>query len=138
LLGTVHAYRNQKQMLLGAFGLSAVVALFFISSFYFVARGLPVAEPSWTEHLMIVPVAGLVGAIPITPSGLGTLELVVEELYTAVPGGSAVARGDGTLVALTRRLTELAVAMIGLVFYFTHRREVEEVYAEAEEIAEEG
>jgi hypothetical protein len=122
-------------MLLAAFGLSALVALFFISSFYFVARGLPINEPSWAEHLMIVPVAGLVGAIPVTPSGLGTLELVVEELYKIVPGGGAE-RGDGTLVALTRRVTELAVALLGLVFYLTHRREVEAVYAEAEQLEE--
>ena len=137
LLGAVQTYRSQKHMLLAAFGLSALVALFFISSFYLVAHGLPIKEPSWTEHLMIVPVAGLVGAIPITPSGLGTLELAVEELYKAVPGGEGVVRGDGTMVALARRVTELAVGLIGLVFYLSHRREVEQVYAEAEEIAEE-
>jgi uncharacterized protein (TIRG00374 family) len=134
LLGAVQTYRGQKRMLLAAMGLSVLVAVFFISSYYFVARGLPIEEPSWTEHLVIVPVAGLVGAIPITPSGLGTLELAVEELYKAVPGGDGARRGDGTLVALTRRATELAVALVGLVFYLTHRREVEEVYAEAEEI----
>jgi uncharacterized membrane protein YbhN (UPF0104 family) len=129
----VRTYRSRKSILLAALGLSALVAVFFISSYYLVARGLPVHAPSFTEHLMIVPVAGLVGAIPITPSGLGTLELAVEELYKAVPGGGGVERGDGTLVALTRRMTELAVALLGLVFFLTHRREVEEVYAEAEE-----
>jgi uncharacterized protein (TIRG00374 family) len=137
LLGAVQTYRNQKRMLAAAFGLSALVALFFISSFYLVARGLPIEHPSYAEHLMIVPVAGLVGAIPVTPSGLGTLELAVEELYKAVPGGNRIERGDGALVAMARRVTELAVALLGLVFYLTHRREVEEVYAEAEEIAEE-
>ncbi len=137
LLGAVQTYRSRKPILLAALGLSVLVAVFFIASYYLVARGLPVHEPSFTEHLMIVPVAGLVGAIPITPSGLGTLELAVEELYRAVPGGGAVERGDGTLVALARRVTELAVALVGLMFYFMHRREVEEVYAEAEEIADE-
>ena len=137
LIGAAQTYRGQKPTLLAAFGLSAMLALCFIASFYLVARGLPIREPTWTEHLVIVPVAGLVGAIPITPSGLGTLELAVEELYKAVPGGVAVKRGDGTLVALARRVTELAVALVGLLFYLTHRREVEEVYAEAEEVAEE-
>ncbi|MEX0610996.1 MAG: lysylphosphatidylglycerol synthase transmembrane domain-containing protein [Pirellulales bacterium] len=136
LVGTVQAYRSQKRTLLAAFGLSTLVALFFISSFYLVARGLPIEEPPWREHLVIIPVAALVGAIPITPSGLGTLELAVEELYQAVPGGVAVKQGEGALVALARRLTEMAVALVGLVFYLTHRREVEEVYAEAEELAE--
>ena len=136
LLGAVRTYRSQKPILLAAVGLSVLVALFFIWSYYLVARGLPVEEPSFAEHLMIVPVAGLVGAIPITPSGLGTLELAVEELYKAVPGGEGVQPGDGTLVALARRVTELAVALVGLMFYLTHRREVEEVYAEAEEFAD--
>jgi uncharacterized membrane protein YbhN (UPF0104 family) len=134
----VQVYRSQKRTLLGAFGLSAVMAMFFISSFYFVARGLPIHEPTWGEHLVLVPVAGLVGAIPITPSGLGTTELAIEELYRTMPGGELVKRGDGTLVALARRATEIAVALVGLVFYITHRRQVEEVYAEAEEAAEEG
>jgi uncharacterized membrane protein YbhN (UPF0104 family) len=132
----VQTYRSQGRTLLQALAVSVAVAFFFISSYYLVARGLPIDEPTFAEHLVIVPVAGLVAAIPVTPSGLGTLELAVEELYKAVPGGAGVHRGDGTLVALARRLTELAVALLGLVFYVTHRREVEEVYAEAEEIAE--
>jgi glycosyltransferase 2 family protein len=136
LLGTVRVYRTQRRMLLAAFGISAVMALFFVTSFYMVARGLPVHEPTWAEHLVIVPTAGLVGAIPITPSGLGTMELAVEELYKTMPGGDDDRTGDGTLVALGRRTTELAVALVGLVFYFTHRRQMREVYAEAEEAAE--
>jgi glycosyltransferase 2 family protein len=136
LLGALQAYREQKGVLLSAVGLSAMGAVGFISSYYLVARGLPLAQPTWTEHFMIVPVSGLVAAIPITPSGLGTLELAVEELYRAVPGGANVQRGDGTLVALARRLTEMAVALVGLAFYLTHRREVDEVYAEAEEAAD--
>jgi uncharacterized protein (TIRG00374 family) len=136
LLGTVRVYRTQQRTLLSAFGISAVMALFFVTSYYLVARGLPVHEPTWTEHLVIVPTAGLVGAIPITPSGLGTTELAVEELYETMPGGGEDRKGDGTLVALARRATELAVALVGLVFYLTHRRQVEEVFEEAEEVAD--
>jgi len=138
LLGAVQAYRSQKRILLAVFGLSTVMALFFVSSFYWVARGLPIREPPWREHLVIVPVAALVGAIPITPSGLGTTELAVEELYRAMPGDESKGKGNGTLVALTRRATELIVALVGLVYYLLHRREVEAVYAEAEEAAEAG
>ena len=138
LLGTVHVYRNRKRMLLAAFGVSAVMALCFITSYYLVARGLPIHEPSWAEHLVIVPVAGLVGAIPLTPSGLGTTEFAIEELYRAMPGGDEIAKGDGTLVGVGRRLTDIAVALVGLGFYLSHRREVQEVFAEAEEAADAG
>jgi uncharacterized protein (TIRG00374 family) len=136
LLGTVHVYRTQRRTLLAAFGISTVMALIFVTSYYMVARALPVHEPTWSEHLVIVPTAALVGAIPITPSGLGTTELAVEELYKAMPGGDDDRKGDGTLVALGRRATEVTVALVGLVFYLTHRRQVEEVYAEAEEAAD--
>lgn len=135
-LETVQVYRNKKRMLLAAFGVSAVMALCFVTSFYMVARGLPISEPPWAEHLVIVPVAGLVGAIPLTPSGLGTTEFAIEELYKVMPGGDRIEKGDGTLVAVGRRLTDIAVALVGLGFYLSHRREVDEVFAEAEVAAD--
>ena len=132
----MQVYRNRKRMLLAAFGVSVVMALCFVTSFYMVARGLPIHEPPWAEHLVIVPVAGLVGAIPLTPSGLGTTEFAIEELYKVMPGGDQIEKGDGTLVGVGRRLTDIAVALVGLGFYLSHRREVEEVFAEAEEAAD--
>jgi uncharacterized protein (TIRG00374 family) len=136
LLGMVHVYRTQKRTLLAAFALSAVMALFFVTSFYLVARGLSIYEPSWGEHLVIVPVAGLVGAIPITPNGWGTMEATVEKLYQTMPGGELINPKDGLFVALGRRVTEMAVALVGFVFYLANRRQVEAVYAEAAEAAE--
>lgn len=136
LLGTVQVYRGRTRMLLGAFAASVAMALCFITTFYLVARGLPINEPPWSEHLVIVPVAGLVGAIPLTPSGLGTTEFAIEELYKTMPGGDQIAKGDGTLVGLGRRVTDIAVALVGLGFYLSHRREVQEVFAEAEEAAD--
>jgi uncharacterized protein (TIRG00374 family) len=135
-LETVQIYRNRKRMLLAAFSVSVMMALCFVTSFYMVARGLPIHEPPWAEHLVIVPVAGLVGAIPLTPSGLGTTEFAIEELYKVMPGGHQIEKGDGTLVGVGRRLTDIAVALVGLGFYLSHRREVEEVFAEAEEAAD--
>ncbi len=137
LLGAVDIYRGRKRMLFGAFSVSVVMVLCFVTTFYLVARGLPIHEPSWSEHLVIVPVAGLVGAIPLTPSGLGTTEFVVEELYKTMPGGAEVVTGDGTLVGLGRRATDIVVALFGLGFYLSHRREVDEVFAEAEQEADE-
>jgi uncharacterized membrane protein YbhN (UPF0104 family) len=137
LLGTVQVYRCEKPMLAAAFGVSLVMALCFITSFFLVARTLPIHAPPWSEHLVIVPVAGLIGAIPVTPSGMGTTELAIEELYKRMPGGDAVVPGDGGLVGIGRRLTDIAVAMVAFVFYLSHRREVREVYAEAEEFAAE-
>lgn len=136
LLGSAHLYRHRVPMLAAAFIVSAIMVLCFITSFYLVARGLGISAPPWSEHVVIVPMAGVAGAIPLTPNGLGSMEFTVEKLYLAMPGGAAVIPGDGTFAALGRRLTDIAVALIGLSFYLSHKREVREVFAEAEEAAD--
>jgi uncharacterized membrane protein YbhN (UPF0104 family) len=133
LIRAVRAYRNQKRKLLAAGAVCLAVDLLFVLSFYLVARGLPVHEPPLAEHLVIVPVANMAGAIPATPSGLGTMEAAVEVLYRTMPGGSGVLPGDGTLVTLAHRLTMIAVALVGMAYYLSHRAELGEVLAEAEE-----
>jgi len=135
MLGTVQVYRSRKLMLAAAFAVSLVMALFYVTSYWLVSQGLPIRAPSWQQHLVIVPIAGIVGAVPLTPSGLGTTELAIEELYKRMPAAEVIA-GDGTLVGIGRRATDIAVALIGLAFYLSNRREVDEVYAEAEQVAE--
>lgn len=135
MLSTVPVYRKQKLKLLLSFIMSIVMALLYVTSYYLVARGLPIKAPSWSEHLVIVPVAGLVGAVPLTPNGLGTTELAIKELYKRMPDVQ-VSPGAGTLVGIGRRVTDIAVALIGLTFYLGHRREVNEALAEAEEVAD--
>ncbi len=132
LLGVVQIYRQRKGMLLVAMVLSAMMAFCSITTFFSISRGLLLEAPTWTEHAVIVPIAGVVGAVPITPNGFGTMELAVEKLYEEI-AGDKIDKGDGTMVALGRRITDIAVALIGLVFYFGRRREVQEVIAEAEE-----
>jgi uncharacterized protein (TIRG00374 family) len=128
LLGAAKAYRDQKQMLLHACLVSFAVDLLYVLSFYLVSQGLPVRAPRFIEHLVIVPVASLAGAIPVTPAGLGTLELATDRLYHAMPGIEA---GVGTIVTLAHRLTMAAVAVVGLVYYVAYRVEVRDVLAEA-------
>jgi uncharacterized membrane protein YbhN (UPF0104 family) len=135
MLGTVQVYRSRKLTLAFAFAVSIVMALFYVTSYWLVAKALPINAPSWSQHLTIVPVAGLVGAVPLTPSGLGTTELAIEEQYKRMPGVNEIP-GDGTLVGIGRRVTDIAVALIGLAFYLANRSEVQEVYAEAEQVAE--
>ncbi|HJQ80937.1 MAG TPA: lysylphosphatidylglycerol synthase transmembrane domain-containing protein [Lacipirellulaceae bacterium] len=136
LLAAVRAYREQKGLLTTAAAVSALSNVMFITSFYFVAGGLPVHRPTWTEHLVAIPVASMVGAIPISFAGLGTMELAIEELYQHMPGAAGVQPGDGTMASLAQRVTMIAVALVGVLYYLRHRVQVREVYAEAEEIAE--
>jgi hypothetical protein len=132
LIGAVEAYRDQKSQLLLAAGIGLVVDLLFVTSFYLVARGLPVRAPNFAQHLMIVPAANMAGAIPLTPSGIGTLEAAAEALYQAVPANPRIVEGDGTLVALAHRMTMIAVAMLGMLYYVGHRAELRDMLSEVE------
>jgi uncharacterized protein (TIRG00374 family) len=132
LIGAVATFRDQKRHLFTAAAISIVSNSLFILSFYFVARGLPVQAATLAQHFVIVPVANLAGAIPATPSGLGTMELAVEKLYQAVAGGAGHA-GDGTLVALGQRATMILVAVVCLAYYLAHRGDLREVMHEVEE-----
>jgi uncharacterized protein (TIRG00374 family) len=136
LLGAVALYRSRKRMVLAAFGVSLCMVVSFVSAFYLIARGLPIHAPTWREHMVIVPSASLVGAIPMTPSGLGTTEYALDQLYLIMPGGSQREEGDGFLVGFGRRVNDIVVAVIGLTFYLTHRREMKEVMEEAEHLAD--
>jgi uncharacterized protein (TIRG00374 family) len=138
LLGAVATYRNQKLALLGAAAVSVAGNVAYITAFYFVASGLPIQRPSYAEHFVVVPVANMVGAIPATPSGLGTKEAAVDLLYRTMPSGNGIVEGDGTLVTLAHRVTEMAGAILGIMYYLSHRKEVDDVYHEVEELEEEG
>ena len=89
LIGAVSVYREEKRYLLVAAGISLVLDVMFILSFYCVAQGLPVQSPTLAEHFVIVPAANMAGAIPATPSGLGTMEA---RRRRALPGHADVRR----------------------------------------------
>ncbi len=133
LIGTVSVYRNEKRRVLQACSISLVSNALFILSFYFIAQGLPVQSPSMVKHFVVVPVANLAGAIPATPSGLGTMELAVDRLYQAVPTPTPIPAGDGTLVSLGQRATMILMAAGCLAFYVLQRGNLREAMHEIEE-----
>jgi uncharacterized protein (TIRG00374 family) len=138
LLGAARAYRDEKRILLAAAIVSILSNCAYVTSLFLVASGLPIERPTYAEHFVIVPVANMVGAIPVTPSGLGTKEAAMDVLYRTMPGGESIAKGVGTMVTLAHRVTEMTVALLGLAYYLSHRKEVSDVYAEAEAVAESG
>ncbi|WP_164100931.1 lysylphosphatidylglycerol synthase transmembrane domain-containing protein [Candidatus Laterigemmans baculatus] len=93
-------------------------------SMYLVARGLYDAPPGFADHLIIVPVGMLASALPLTPAGMGILEATIDWLYRVVPAEPTAA--SGTLVALAFELVKLALASVGMVFYWSSGREVQE------------
>ena len=86
------------------------------------------------KHFVVVPVANLAGAIPATPSGLGTMELALDKLYQAVPAPTPIPAGDGTLVSLGQRATMILMAAACLAFFVLQRGNLREAMHEIEEV----
>jgi uncharacterized protein (TIRG00374 family) len=132
LLTSVRIYRNKKLVMSAILGMSMGVHSLFAVALYLIAIALFETSPTLPDHLIIVPLSMVAGALPFTPAGLGTFEYAMGELYVYVPAAGPV-RDIGILVALAFRLVTIAIATIGVGFYWACRREVQEVMHEAEE-----
>jgi hypothetical protein len=132
LLTSVRIYRDKRLVMGAILGMSMGVHSLFAIALYLIAIALFDTSPSLPDHLIIVPLSMVAGALPFTPAGLGTFEFAMGELYSYVP---AAGPGDaiGILVAMAFRLVTIAIATIGVGFYWACRREVQEVMHEAEE-----
>lgn len=117
-----------------AFGVSILMSIgvqgLLVISMFLVARGLYPSPPTLGEHFIIVPLGMLASALPITPAGVGVLELVVEALYRSVPAIATDA--SGTLVALVFEVVKVVMAIIGTIFYWTAGAEVRDSLETAE------
>ncbi len=117
-------FHERPLALAAAVLLSVGVQAMLATSIYLVARGLYGSPPTLAEHFVIVPVAMLASALPISPAGVGVLEAAMESLYRLLPADPTAA--SGTLVALVFELVKLAMAGIGTLFYWTAAPEVRE------------
>jgi glycosyltransferase 2 family protein len=144
LIAAVRRYRRAAWVLALALGATVVAQAMFAVGFYFVSAGSLEVHPSLASHMVIVPLAMLVGILPLPMSGLGAVEVAIDFMYHNVPraveGAAAAlpAKGVGALVSLANRIVGLAVAMIGVGVYFASRREVAEVMHEVEVEEEQG
>jgi uncharacterized protein (TIRG00374 family) len=135
LLDAVRMYRTR----LGVVALSLVLSMFIhllsVVGFYVLGRSIPGPLPTLSEHFVIVPLAMVAGAIPITPNGLGTMEAAIKMLFPLM-SAEHVDGSRGLLVSLVFRLITIIIALVGVVIYALTRREVSAVMHEAEEIEE--
>lgn len=129
LFSAIAMYRSHPKYL----AIIAVLSLGVHSSFslaaYFLATGLFEVHPSLLEMLIITPLAMVFAAIPISPGGMGTLELAITELYTSVPA-EPMTRASAITVALGFRVLTIGLAFIGAIFYWMNRATVDETMAE--------
>jgi uncharacterized membrane protein YbhN (UPF0104 family) len=124
-------YRKRPGVLAVCIIMSVGIHCSIATIFFLLARALFAAPPTLGEHFIISPLASVAGSLPFTPAGLGALEAAMEYLYRHVPD-PARAGVSGVTVALAYRVVTIAVAMIGVVYCWTSRREVRELLEEAE------
>jgi hypothetical protein len=126
-------YQRRRAVLALAVGITLVIHCLNVVAFFFIAEGLPDEAPPLAVHFFIVPLGLVSSALPLPMEGLGAFETVLKYLYQQVTPAH-VSSGQGLLVALTYRLIRILVALVGVFFYLTSRREVDRMIHEAEEI----
>ena len=131
LLDAVRMYREQMPTIYLSLLISFGVHCCSVGCYYLLGKSFPGASPSLGEHFVIVPLAMVVGALPITPNGLGTFELAVETLFPMM-STEHVAGERGLIVSLFYRLITIGIALIGVVLYFVSRRDVAAALHDAE------
>lgn len=132
LLQAARTYRSRHGVLWLSLAVTMIVHLLNVAGFYLVARGLPGESPTFASHMLIIPLAVLTSAIPISFAGLGVFELAMQKLYMLVAPAGMMPK-LGLFVALIDRVMMLLNAGVGVFFYVGGRREVQEVMHEAQE-----
>jgi uncharacterized protein (TIRG00374 family) len=131
LIGAMRMYRRMPVVLTVSAIMSIGVHSLFAIGVYLIARGLPGDVFSPSTYFVLSPLSAATGALPLS---FGPYELVLELLYTSVPQpGVSMQPGQGLLVALGYRVICVLIAIVGVCYYLTSRREVAEVLHEAEQ-----
>ncbi|MCU0960221.1 MAG: flippase-like domain-containing protein [Pirellulaceae bacterium] len=134
LIASLRVYRARWGMVAVALVMSLGSHMLFTLSLYLIAHALFVHVPTFVEHMILVPLGMVAGGLPLAPAGFGAFEFAIGELYRIIPADPDLDVA-GVLVALVYRLLTIAVAMIGVIVYWTSRREMQAVMADAEQPA---
>lgn len=126
-------FNSHPQYLIAAMFLAVTTHCLLITAFWYVSRGLPITAPTFRQNIVIVPIALVVGAMPLTPGGLGLTETALAELYETI----GLSESDGAIVALGYRALTYIVASIGACYYLSAKRRMDRLLEEAENLAEE-
>lgn len=119
----ISMYQERRRIVALTLVLSVFGHFGIISSFYFCARAIaPVIDvPNYATHLLLIPLAEIVGVIVPTPGGLGALEGAVQTAYQL----AGAAGGVGLLAAGAYRATTIFIAAIGGIYYASARRQIQ-------------
>lgn len=123
--------RQERHFLPMILVMSLGVQALNVAGIYFIAKGLPGIVPSFSEHMVIVPLAVLASSAPL-PGGLGAVEMALDYLYVAV-GPEGVYAGQGFVIALAYLLIRLSIAGVGVIYYLAGKHDIDEALHKLEE-----
>ncbi len=130
LIGAVRLYRRRISNVLLAGIMSLGVHSLTTLCMYCIGLGLSCDAPPLATLFCIVPIAMLMGVLPLPLGALGAIEGAMEFLYiNADPG---IPAGTGMIVALGFRVATLVVAIIGFCYYLSNRSTVAKIMQEAD------
>ena len=123
-------YRQRLGAMAGAVGISALSHLAFVA---FVAlMGMSLSIPAgWMEYFLYVPLIYIIGAIPLTPGGVGWVENWYLRFFHATGGASTI-----LVLALLARLVPMLWGLPGAIVAVTGPRLPKSDVIEAELAAE--
>jgi glycosyltransferase 2 family protein len=127
---SIALYQTHRTVVVMTVLLSVVGHFGMISSFYFCACAVVGSgtAPDYVTHLLLIPLAEIIGVIVPVPGGIGALEGAVQESYKLAGADP----GIGLLVAGAYRVTTILIAAVGSVYYLSARRQIRALMAEAE------
>jgi uncharacterized membrane protein YbhN (UPF0104 family) len=134
LIASLRVYRRRRLMMAAIFCMSMLVHGLISIGVFLIALAVFGNCPPLVDHLVIVPLSMVAGALPFTPSGLGSFEFAMDELFR-LASTAADATVSGVLIALVYRLVTIANAGVGVVYYWMCKAKVEEVLEAAGEAA---
>ena len=105
----MHMYRGHKRGLLAALLLSILPQAGWIGMHIAVGRGIGM-ELAWTDYAVLVPVAGMIAALPISFGGWGVGEAASVHFF----GLRGIPQEQALVLSLMGRLIQLAWAIVGL------------------------
>ena len=107
-------YLRRPGPVFAAFAFSFVNHLLVTLGVFFLGRAIGVSrsEVGLVQYLVLVPVANLIGALPLAPGGWGIGELAFRGLFVMIGASPAL----GVAVSVTYRLCQLAIGLLGGIF----------------------
>lgn len=130
LITAVRIYRRRWRVIVLTMVMGLGTHTLFALALFLISNGMFEHAPTLREHLILVPLGMLAGAMPFTPAGFGAFEFAIDQLYRIVPAGANDV--SGVLVALAYRLMTILVATVGVAVYWMGRNEMRQLLQQAE------